>query len=298
MSIEPPFPDLNEYTIAIGEAGLRLSEIESTEGAAGNISVYLGWPVEVRRKFPEVETIQLPLEVPELAGGTLLVSGSGRRLREIILDPAANLGALVVEPGGKTGRLYTAPGRLFANLTSELNSHLAVHRDQIALTGTNFHAVVHAQPPHLTYLSHIPRYQKEAYLNRRLLRWQPELIVQIPDGIGLVEFNIPGSAALMAGTLEFTAQPPHCDLGQTWGDVSFRSFGQARRRPHRIRRDRCQVRMHGSILRQPGRRTERRRDPRHLQSMECRSKNFLEQNFLFHFCWPPRLVARKWYWNI
>jgi len=202
MSIDPPFPDLNEYTIAIGEAGLRLSEIESTEGAAGNISVYLGWPVEVRRKFPEVETIQLPLEVPELAGGTLLVSGSGRRLREIILDPAANLGALVVEPEGKTGRLYTAPGRLFANLTSELNSHLAVHRDQIALTGTNFHAVVHAQPPHLTYLSHIPRYQKEAYLNRRLLRWQPELIVQIPDGIGLVEFNIPGSAALMAGTLE------------------------------------------------------------------------------------------------
>jgi rhamnulose-1-phosphate aldolase len=202
MSIEPPYPDLHEYTVAIGEAGSRLSDIEATEGAAGNISVYLGWPVEVRRMFPEVETIQLPLEVPELAGGTLLVSGSGRRLREIILDPAANLGALVVEPGGKTGRLYSAPGRLYAQLTSELNSHLAVHRDQVARTGTNFHAIVHAQPLHLTYLSHIQRYRKEAYLNQRLLRWQPELIVQIPDGIGLVEFNIPGSTALMAATVE------------------------------------------------------------------------------------------------
>lgn len=202
MSIEPPFPDLNEYTTAIGEAGRRLSEIEATEGAAGNISMYLGWPVEVRRKFPEMETIQLPLEVPELAGGTLLVSGSGRRLREIIIDPAANLGALVIEPGGKTGRLYTASGRLFAQLTSELNSHLAVHRDQVIRTGTNFHAIVHAQPLHLTYLSHIPRYQDEAYLNRRLLRWQPELIVQIPDGIGIVEFKIPGSTALMASTVE------------------------------------------------------------------------------------------------
>lgn len=202
MSIEAPYPELSEYTNAIGEAGRRLSEIEATEGAAGNISVYLGWPVEVRRKFPEVETIQLPLEVPELAGGTLLVSGSGRRLREIILDPAANLGALVIEPGGKTGRLYTAPGRLFSQLTSELNSHLAVHRDQVTLTGTNFHAIVHAQPLHLTYLSHIQRYQEEIYLNRHLLRWQPELIVQIPDGIGLVEFNIPGSAALMAATVE------------------------------------------------------------------------------------------------
>lgn len=202
MSIETPFPDLNEYLLAIGEAGRRLSDIEATEGAAGNISVYLSWPIEVRRKFPDVEILHLPLEVPELAGGTLLVSGSGRRLREIILDPAANLGALMVDPGGKTGRLYTAPGRLFKTLTSELNSHLAIHRDQVALTGTNFHAIVHAQPPHLTYLSHIPRYRKETYLNRRLLRWQPELIVQIPDGIGMVEFNVPGSAALMAATVE------------------------------------------------------------------------------------------------
>jgi rhamnulose-1-phosphate aldolase len=201
MPIEPPFPELDEYITAIGEAGSRLSEIEATEGAAGNISIYLGWPIEVRRRFPVIETVNLPLEVPELAGGTLLVSGSGRRLREIILDPASNLGALVIDPGGKTGKLYTAQRRLFTRLTSELNSHLAVHRDQVGLTGTNFHAVVHAQPLHLTYLSHIPRFQDEVYLNRHLLRWQPELIVQIPDGVGLVPFNVPGSAALMSATV-------------------------------------------------------------------------------------------------
>jgi rhamnulose-1-phosphate aldolase len=201
MPIEPPFPELDEYITAIGEAGSRLSEIEATEGAAGNISIYLGWPIEVRRRFPVLETVNLPLEVPELAGGTLLVSGSGRRLREIMLDPSSNLGALVIDPGGKTGKLYTAQRRLFTRLTSELNSHLAVHRDQVGLTGTNFHAVVHAQPLHLTYLSHIPRYQDEIYLNRHLLRWQPELIVQIPDGVGLVPFNVPGSAALMSATV-------------------------------------------------------------------------------------------------
>lgn len=202
MTIEPPFPDLDEWIVSIGEAGQRLSEIEASEGAAGNISAYLAWPVEVRRRFPVMETVELPLEVPELAGGTLLVSGSGRRLREIIQDPAANLGALVVNPDGKSGKLYTAPGRLFARLTSELNSHLAVHRDQVIQTGTNFHAVVHAQPLHLTYLSHIPRYQDELTLNRSLLRWQPELIVQLPDGIGLVKFKVPGSAELMAATVE------------------------------------------------------------------------------------------------
>lgn len=200
--LEAPFPELDEFLTAIGEAGYRLSEIEASEGAAGNISIYIGWPIDVRRRFPLVETIPLPEAAPELAGGTFLVTGSGRRLREVIEDPVANLGCVTVEADGRTGRLYTSPRRLFERLTSEFNSHLAVHHDQVVRVGTNFHAVVHAQPPHLTYLSHIPRYQNENYLNRHLLRWQPELIVQLPEGIGLVPFKIPGSSDLMAATVE------------------------------------------------------------------------------------------------
>ena len=202
MTIEAPYPELDELLTAIGEAGRRLSEIEASEGAAGNISVYLGWPVEPRRKFPLVETIDLPQAAPELAGGTLLVTGSGRRLREIIQDPAANLGCVAVDGGGRSGKLYTSQRRLFARLTSEFNSHLAVHQDQVRLSGTNFHAVIHAQPPHLTYLSHIARYQDEAYLNCHLLRWQPEMIVNLPEGLGYVPFQVPGSAQLMAATVE------------------------------------------------------------------------------------------------
>ncbi len=200
--IEAPYPELDEFLTAIGEAGYRLSEIEASEGAAGNISAYIGWPIEPRRRFPLVESIELPQPVPELAGATFLVTGSGRRLREVIEDPVANLGCVTVEADGRTGRLYTSPRRLFERLTSEFNSHLAVHYDQVIQVGTNFHAVVHAQPPHLTYLSHIPRYQDENYLNRHLLRWQPELIVQLPEGIGLVPFKIPGSSDLMTATLE------------------------------------------------------------------------------------------------
>jgi rhamnulose-1-phosphate aldolase len=201
MSVEAPYPELDEYLVWIGEAGYRLSEIEASEGSAGNISVCLGWPVELRRKFPLVEPLDLPLPVPELAGMTLIVTGSGRRLRDVIQDPDANLGCLVVAAGGKTGQLFTSPRRLFASLTSEFNSHLAVHRDQVASSHSNFHAVIHAQPRHLTYLSHIPSYQDQAYLSRRLLRWQPETIVNLPEGIGFVPFNVPGSEALMAATL-------------------------------------------------------------------------------------------------
>ena len=199
--IEAPYPELDELLFLVGEAGHRLSEIEASEGAAGNISVYAGWPIDPRRKFPLVETIELPLPVPELAGSTFLVTGSGRRLREIIQDPAANLGCLVIDNGGQTAQLYTSPRRLFKLLTSEFNSHLAVHYDQVCTTGTNFHTVIHAQPPYLTYLSHIQRYQDTTYLNQHILRWQPELIVQLPDGVGYVPFLVPGSPQLMEKTV-------------------------------------------------------------------------------------------------
>ena len=199
--IEPPYPELDEVLFLIGEAGHRLSEIEASEGAAGNISVYLGWTIDPRRKFPLAETIELPSSVPELVGSTFLVTGSGRRLREIIQDPAANLGCLVIDEGGQSGRLFTSPRRLFKHLTSEFNSHLAVHHDQVRATGTNFQTVIHAQPPYLTYLSHIPRYQDTIYLNRHILRWQPESIVQLPEGVGYVPFIVPGSPQLMEATV-------------------------------------------------------------------------------------------------
>jgi rhamnulose-1-phosphate aldolase len=202
MTLEAPYPELDEFIAWIGEAGERLSEIGASEGAAGNISVFIGWPVEVRRRFPMVESLDLPVHSPALAGKTLLVSGSGRRLRDIIHEPSANLGALVIDEGGKTAKLYTAPNKYFARLTSELNSHLAVHCDQVEWTGTNFQALVHAQPPHLTYLSHIARYRDENTLNRCLLRWQPELIVNLPEGLGVIPFLVPGSPGLMQANIE------------------------------------------------------------------------------------------------
>jgi len=201
MGIQAPYPELDELMALIGEAGQRMAEIEASEGAAGNISAYIGWTIDPRRRFPLAETIELPQGLPEMAGAAFLVSGSGRRLREIIQDPAANLGFVVVDEGGQTAQLYSSPRRLFARLTSEFNSHLAVHQDQVKVTGTNFHAIIHAQPPHLTFLSHIARYRDEAYLNRNLLRWQPEMIVNLPTGIGCLPFYIPGSAELMAATV-------------------------------------------------------------------------------------------------
>ncbi len=200
--LEAPYPELDDLLKMMGEAGRHLAEIEASEGAAGNISVCMRWPIEPRFRFPLVAEMELPQAVPELAGATFLVSGSGRRLREIIDEPTANIACIVVNEGGQTGNLYTSYQSRFERVTSEFNSHLAVHYDQILATGTNFHAVIHAQPMRLTYLSHIPRYQDETYLNTHLLRWQPENIINLPGGIGFIPFKLPGSPELMASNVE------------------------------------------------------------------------------------------------
>ena len=176
-TLPEPYPNLVELMHLIGEAGTRLVEIEAAEGAAGNISVFIGWEVDVAAHFPREQPFALPEPAPELAGKSFLVTGSGRRLREIGQDTEANLGVIRVLPGGASAALYTSERCLFERPTSEFNSHLAVHRAMIQRDGLNFHALVHAQPLYLTYLSHIPRYSDTRYLNRHILRWQPETLV-------------------------------------------------------------------------------------------------------------------------
>ncbi|MEN9934791.1 MAG: hypothetical protein RLZZ387_1370 [Chloroflexota bacterium] len=201
MALNQPYPDLEELLASIGEAGTRLAAINASEGGAGNISMYIGWPIEVRRRFPMAEPFTLPQPAPGLAGGLVIVTGSGRRLRDIHTSPDANLAAVAIGEGGRTAQLYTSPRRLFQRVTSEFNSHLAVHQDQVARTGTNFLALIHAQPPHLTYLSHIPAYRDQAFFNRRLMRWEPETILNLPQGIGVLPYCLPGSPAMMEANI-------------------------------------------------------------------------------------------------
>lgn len=197
---DPNLLQFDDILHQLGQAGKRLSEIDAAEGAAGNVSVCLRTPQDVSPFFPQVETIELPHHAPELAGMMLVVSGSGRRLRDIADAPLANLACVVVETGGRSGKLFTSPQRQFQRVTSEFNSHLGVHADRMRDAKISLHAVLHAQPIYLTALSHRADYQDEKTLNRRLLRWQPETIANMPEGIGVVPFLMPGSAQLVVET--------------------------------------------------------------------------------------------------
>ncbi len=183
----------------LGQAGLQLTALGAAEGAAGNISVFTRRKPELPQAFSLQRTLLLPAPAPALAGGWVVVKAAGRRLRDIAADACTALVALHILPGGSEGELYAA-GSLAPS--SELNSHLAVHNDQVERRGVEFHAVVHAQPFHVTFLSHISRYNDTGVFTRRLFRWEPETILVFPEGVAMLPFEVPGSVALMAASVQ------------------------------------------------------------------------------------------------
>ena len=197
---------LNALIDALGKTGLRMSALQACEGAAGNFSIFSRLIDSLEDHFPVIQEILLPVPAPALAGGVCLVTGSGQRLGGIFDDPAGTLAAIVIGADGKNGRMHTAHACRFQRVTSEFNSHLAVHQDQIARRGGDHHAIVHVQPHHVTFLSHIAAYQEFKFFNRQLLRWQPEMIFHFPKGIGILPFILPGSQALMQASTAALAE--------------------------------------------------------------------------------------------
>ncbi len=192
---------LDSWFRELAEAGIRLSQISALEGTAGNISLFL--PDETPEVIEYVTSMyseRRDYEMSSHAGlppGVVLVTGTGRRLRDIATRPGAVLCAIVIGADGRAV-LHRAPGH-GVEPTSEIDSHLGIHAG--CLGGVpSIHAIIHAQPPKLTWLSHIPAYRQHERLNRQLLRWQPETIVMLPEGIGVLPFETPGTPKQGGGT--------------------------------------------------------------------------------------------------
>jgi rhamnulose-1-phosphate aldolase len=183
-----------QVIVEMGSAGRRLAAIGAAEGAAGNISVF--FPA-VRFEmletelagFSETHPWSLPAGVtrPE---GLLLVTGSGCRLADIAEHPLATLCVVSVDRAGQTC-LHRAPHHV-VRPTSEIDAHAGIHA-MMAQLHDSPSCVLHAQPPNLTYLSHIPAYQDQRRMNRQLLRWQPETVVALPEGLAVIPYATPGT---------------------------------------------------------------------------------------------------------
>lgn len=170
-----------------------------------------GGNLSYRMKESEVEEIRGELDftkewapigtsVPNLAGEFFLVTGSGKYFRNVILDPADSLCIIELDEKGENYRICWGlenGGRP----TSELPSHLMNHEVKKAATNGAHRVIYHAHTTNIIALTFVLPLTDEVF-TRELWEMATECPVVFPQGIGVVEWKVPGGREIAVATSE------------------------------------------------------------------------------------------------
>lgn len=144
--------------------------------------------------------VPLPEAVPGAAGSFLLVTAAGSYLREMAKAPAIHGGIIEVDPQGGAWRVvwgFKNGGRP----TSEIGAHVAAQVARSEATGGLSRVMYHAHPTALAALTAlVPADSRE--LSRILWKSLTESVIAFPEGVGALEWMVPGSEALAKATAE------------------------------------------------------------------------------------------------
>lgn len=163
-----------------------------SEAEGGNLSLRIdGADVPESLRSSESNAINLPLTVSAIAGMYLLITGSGTRSRDISHTPEARLGLYKIAPDGKSYQWIAGNNKP----TSEMPSHCAIQNEFMS-SRTEYRAVIHTHPVKLISLTHIPEFHDPKVLSDCILGLQSEARIQLPEGIGHLPFQVPGSLEL------------------------------------------------------------------------------------------------------
>ncbi|RZV42450.1 MAG: rhamnulose-1-phosphate aldolase, partial [Acidimicrobiales bacterium] len=137
------------------------------------------------------EEIDLPVHVPHLAGMSIMFTGSGTRAREMALHPARDIGVYQIGADGKSYAWLAGNQKP----TIELPAHCAIH-NALAKHRPEDRAIMHTHPANLIALCHDPKLGDGAKISDTILRLQSEALLHLPEGIGYVPHQFPGSLDL------------------------------------------------------------------------------------------------------
>jgi rhamnulose-1-phosphate aldolase len=187
---------LNELTM-IGEIAGYIWENRWAERNAGNFSINISETVNGSfvSNF-DGKLISDDYNLNYLKGQILLVSGAGTRMRNISHDPLDNVCLVCVGDDGRNiYQFYPDPKFVELLPTSELATHLAVH-ETILRQGLQEKALLHVHMTEMIALSHIIEFTDEQNLTNLIWKMHPEAMLFLPEGIGLVNYLLPGSRKL------------------------------------------------------------------------------------------------------
>ena len=197
-------PALNDIIKEVSEVAGYLWQKGWAERNAGNISVNITHLI-TNPTYPidEYPYFELKTSHSVLSSGFFLVSGTGKRMRDLARDPQGNTLFIHLDQEGRGYRIMGHDGKATENFrpTSELPTHLGIHQ-MIAMRGSTEKVVIHTHATELVALTQIREFCHQEKLNRLLWGMHPETIIFIPEGVGVVPYETPGTEHIAAKTIE------------------------------------------------------------------------------------------------
>ena len=130
---------------------------------------------------------------PDLGGGFIVMSGTGRHMRNVASDPAGCLGILELSETGDAWRVVW--GLEGGRPSSELLAHLKAHSVRSRVSGGVDRVAYHAHPKELIAASCVLPVDS-AEVTHALWTSFTEAVIAIPAGVGVVPWLVPGSPEL------------------------------------------------------------------------------------------------------
>ena len=177
------------------------------ERNGGNLSYRLK-PEEVEgiktRLSDNGEWTPIGVSVPGLAGEYFLVTGSGKYFRNIIVDPEACIAIIELDDKGENYRLRW--GLVEGGVpTSELPSHLMTHEVKKRVTDGRHRVIYHAHTTNIIALTFILPLD-DVIFTRELWEAATECPVVFPQGVGVVDWMVPGGRDIAVATSKLMEQ--------------------------------------------------------------------------------------------
>ncbi len=188
---------LSKIYAEISEVASLLQASGWAEKNAGNFSIRIDRNSFDYNKELITEHQNLQKQTPEIANMVFLVSGKGKRMRDIAKAPEENTIIIIISNDGKSFSFSHDEDII---PTSELITHLEIH-NMIAARNSSEKVVIHSHVTELIALTHIKKYCNQENLNNLLWQMHPETSMFIPQGVGFVPFALPGSTEIASSTI-------------------------------------------------------------------------------------------------
>ena len=168
---------------------------------AGNISIRLTNVTEsMLDNFSTSELIALPDAFPILANDFVLITGTGRRMRQISKQPKEHTLIVRLNSEGSAYKIYYTSLGKNINPTSELPTHLSCHA-LLKKSKPQCTTILHTHPNELVSFSHNPEMNSEEIINKTLWKMHPETVVAAIKGMGFIPYQIPGNKIIAEATI-------------------------------------------------------------------------------------------------